>query len=132
MMEKIIANTAVVYQKLRNYHWNMTGKQFVAMHKLFEEEYEALAEDLDEIAELVRMKGEKPIATFKEFLEQATIAEGDMNKSIEEMLKEIIDDYKTLISQMKEAFNDDVKTEDVLTGIIARLEKSIWMMSSSC
>jgi len=131
MLEKVIANMAVLYQKLRNYHWNMTGKGFMAMHIAFEKEYEALADEIDEVAELVRIKGGKPISTLKEFLDHATLVEGDKEKSMDDMLAEIIADFKTLIAQLKDEFNGDVKTEDVLTGILARLEKSVWLLSSS-
>lgn len=130
-MEKLLSDMAVLYQKFRNYHWNVTGKGFMQLHKFLEEEYDALAEEVDEIAELVRMKGEKPLSTYKEYLANARLSEGDKDKSRDDMLAELIKDYEQLLIYLKDEFDEDVKTEDLLTGIIARVEKSLWMMRSS-
>ncbi|MBN1275791.1 DNA starvation/stationary phase protection protein [Candidatus Woesearchaeota archaeon] len=131
MMEKLLSDMALLYQKFRNYHWNVTGPGFMQLHKFLEDEYDALAEEVDEVAELVRMKGEKPLSTYKEFLANARLKEGDKDKSKDEMVQELIKDYEQLLGYLKQEFNGDVKTEDLLTGIIARVEKSIWLMRAS-
>ena len=36
--------------KLRNYHWNVECHHFTEYHKFFEEQYDEIAENIDEIA----------------------------------------------------------------------------------
>lgn len=130
MMEQPLADLAVLYQKLRNYHWNVVGKQFMQLHKLLEEEYDKIAEELDEVAELVRMKGQKPLSTYKEFLEHTTIKEGDKAKKADEMIKDIAADYEKLLKDFKTQLNGDPTTDDVFTGIARHFEKSLWMLKA--
>ena len=130
MMEQQLEDLAVLYQKLRNYHWNITGKAFLALHEFLEKEYDTVAEEVDEVAELIRMKGEAPLSTYKDFLANATIKEGDMSLSPDAMIQDLIKDYEKLISDFKTQFNGDPKTEDLYTGIISHFEKSVWMMKA--
>ena len=55
-----LADLHVLYTKTRNYHWNVVGEHFRDLHKLLEEQYEALAESIDEVAERTRMLGYDP------------------------------------------------------------------------
>ena len=47
----LLADSTVFYQKLRNYHWFVTGPHFFALHEKFEELYDDWAGKIDEIAE---------------------------------------------------------------------------------
>lgn len=64
ILGKILADQYVLYTKTRNYHWNVTGEDFAQYHKLFEEQYSAIDEDIDDVAERVRTLGGKTPATF--------------------------------------------------------------------
>ena len=60
-----LANIGVSYIKLHNLHWNVVGSQFKAAHEYLETLYDALADVLDAIAELLKMNGEAPLASMK-------------------------------------------------------------------
>ena len=47
----------VLYTKTLNYHWNITGPEFISLHLLLEDQYDDLAESIDLIAERVRKMG---------------------------------------------------------------------------
>ncbi|WP_374718123.1 Dps family protein, partial [Neobacillus sp.] len=51
VLNKQIANWAVLYLKLHNYHWFVKGDQFFTLHAKFEEFYNEAADHLDELAE---------------------------------------------------------------------------------
>ena len=51
MLNALLADEYVLYTKTRNYHWNVVGPQFNDLHKLFGEQYEAIDEFVDDIAE---------------------------------------------------------------------------------
>ena len=46
MLSLVLADEHVLYIKLRNYHWNVTGMFFQALHGLFEDQYDDIAEKI--------------------------------------------------------------------------------------
>ena len=38
-LNKLLADSYLLYLKTQNYHWNVTGKMFQSLHTLFEEQY---------------------------------------------------------------------------------------------
>ncbi|MBM3910712.1 MAG: DNA starvation/stationary phase protection protein, partial [Thaumarchaeota archaeon] len=68
VLSKAVADQYVLYTKTRNYHWNVTGEDFSQYHKLFEEQYSAIDEDIDDVAERIRTLGGKTPATLGEFI----------------------------------------------------------------
>lgn len=134
-LNTLLADYSVVYQKLRNFHWNVVGGDFYDVHEKLEEEYLAGAEHIDEIAERVRMLGFKPLSTMADFLEQAGIAETDKDHSAEEMIAAIVADYKQLITSMNTVVKQALKREDygtdfMVRNMIIRTEQKIWMFQS--
>ena len=73
ILNQLLADEYLLYTKTRNFHWNVTGPDFSQLHKFFESQYEELDEIIDEVAERTRSLGEKPVATLKEFLQQARL-----------------------------------------------------------
>lgn len=129
-MEKLVADLAVLYQKQRNYHWNMSGTGFIALHEFLEKEYDAFAEFVDEMAEIIRMKGSLPPSTLREYLDLTQFVEGDAKLSKEEMIQDLIKDYSTLLKTIKSKETDDANVEDFYVNLTKHLEKSLWLMKS--
>lgn len=131
----LLANLHVHYQKLRNYHWNVTGSDFFDLHERFEEEYNEVKVEIDEIAERIRVFGHTPVSTLKEYLDMSEIKETGTELTGNEMVKEVLNDFEILLSFMVDALEasgeiGDVATEDMLTGYIKRTEKIHWMLTS--
>ena len=42
LLNTMLADEYLLYTKTRNAHWNIQGKNFIEMHKLFESQYDAL------------------------------------------------------------------------------------------
>ena len=134
LLNKEVANLAVMYTKLHNYHWYVKGPHFFQLHEKFEELYNEVTEIYDEFAERILMLGGKPVATLKQSLEIATIQEASGLETKEEMIKVIISDFRQLDAELHEgielsdAASDDVTT-DMFTTTRASLQKHIWMLS---
>ena len=45
-----LANLNVLYRKVQNYHWNIVGTGFFAVHEKLEEYYDAINEQIDDVA----------------------------------------------------------------------------------
>ena len=44
-LKAVLADSYVLYLKTQNYHWNVTGPSFHALHTMFEEQYNDLFTD---------------------------------------------------------------------------------------
>jgi starvation-inducible DNA-binding protein len=132
----VLANQHILYQKLRNFHWNVTGKHFIALHELFEEHYNGLAIDIDEVAERIRSLGHKTKGTFTEFLKITELEESPEEYPDEDsMIKELVDDHEKIIRGLREISEKcgdvgDTGTEDMLIGMMQKHEKQAWMLRS--
>jgi starvation-inducible DNA-binding protein len=135
MLNQQIANWNVLYTKLHNFHWYVKGPDFFTLHAKFEELYDEAASTIDELAERLLMVGGKPIATLKQYLENATLKENTEALNAEGMVQNIVSDFELMITDLKagievaEQSNDQV-TADQLLGLVSKLEKHNWMLNS--
>ncbi|AIL12786.1 hypothetical protein IM40_03415 [Candidatus Paracaedimonas acanthamoebae] len=143
-LKTLLANTYLLALKTQNCHWNVTGSNFSMLHELFGNQYEILSDAIDEIAERIRMLGERAPATFHEFLKLATLAENDDMKTAEVMITALLNDNEKLIEQLRQVLQDlnlnndkdlvdfipDEGTIDFLVGRLREHEKASWMLRS--
>jgi starvation-inducible DNA-binding protein len=135
---EILSSQNVLYAKLRNYHWNVRGPLFGELHKFFEKLYEEIAGDIDRVAERIRALDEFTPATLTEFLENSSIKDEVPGRypTAKEMVSNLVDDYETLINQIKAAIVDiqakyaDEVTANMLIELAERYEKDRWMLKS--
>ena len=131
----IVANAAVFYYKLHNYHWFVTGKQFFTLHNKFEELYDHWTELMDDVAERLLTIGGRPPATLAEALKDATIQEETGKPSPAEMVQHTLEDMKSQLTVMREAIvlaeeSEDRGTANVLDEFCDAIEKTIWMLEA--
>lgn len=133
----VLADTYTLYLKTQNYHWHVIGPLFKPLHALFEEQYEALAEAVDVLAERIRMLGHQAPATFSEFQRLKTIQEGRSDMSANQMVSDLVTDHSALLNDIKQVLamaesSGDVGTISVLEDRVVAHEKMRWMLSASC
>ena len=91
--------------------------------------------NLDDLAERILSKGGKPVATLKEHLEISIVKEASGNETAEEMVNELITDFKAVMDALSNAMElaaetGDDRTEDLLNAHYQSLEKHTWMLSA--
>jgi starvation-inducible DNA-binding protein len=131
----LLANYQVHYQKLRNYHWNVKGSDFFDLHAELEVQYQEAQENIDLIAERVRVFRERPLSTYGEYIDRADIEEDRTMPSSEGMVKNLLRDYVTLLDRACETVDlavelHDLGTETMVKGFITQVEKHHWMLSA--
>lgn len=131
----LLSNYQVHYQKLRDFHWNVTGADFFDLHEQFEVEYNAVKGNIDEIAERIRVFGKTPISTMKEYLELSSIKEAERGISADQMVAQTLNDFEHLMEFMIEAIEaankiGDTSTADMVTKMMKRMEKRHWMFTA--
>ena len=135
-LNRILADATVFYQKLRHYHWNVSGPRFFQYHELFEKLYTGWADAIDEIAERILQRGGTPLHTLAEMLTGATITEDAEIPAGETMLARTMADLETLHGKMRDAAESAEQAGDrVTTGLLdslgAETEKTLWMLRAS-
>lgn len=131
-----VANQTVLYTKLHNLHWYVSGPQFFVLHAKFEELYDHTTEVLDEVAERLLALGGRPVASLKDALALATIKElGPKDIQGLDAVKVLQADLKVLLGDVKElrelaAEVNDPSTEDLFIGYRANYEKTLWMLEA--
>lgn len=131
-----LSNLAVLNANLHNIHWNVEGKQFVQIHEFTEGLYDDFFEKYDAVAELLKMKGEKPLVKFSDYLKNATIKELDSDKfSCREALEivlEYLNEMKSLATEIRNAADEDGDFEVVaeFEGHVPGYSKDIWFVKS--
>lgn len=131
-----LANLAVLNVKFHNIHWNVVGQQFVSIHNFTEEAYNAFFEYYDDVAEILKMRGNYPHASVKEYLESTTIKELESKDiGVTEALRIISDDYDEMLELAftirREAEDQgDVTLVSKLEDHIAAYQKNLWFIKA--
>ena len=133
---KYLANINVNYVKLHNIHWNVLGLQFKPVHEYLEGLYDSMHEIFDEVAELLKMNGEYPLASLKDFLAVSEISELESKDySVKESLEIALKDIKVLrenaLELRKLAAEDDFYPLQVMMeDHLANYNKVVWFIES--
>lgn len=134
-LNELLANYTIHYQKLRNYHWNVKGSDFFDLHEQFEQQYNEALQNIDDIAERIRIFGKIPMSTLREYLETSEIKETGSQLSSDLMVRELLSDYRILLQYMFRVVevavqHSDSGTEEMVKVFINHVEKHHWMLSS--
>ena len=135
LLNHVLADGNVLYIKLRKFHWNLSGDNFMELHKLFAEQYDAVAEAIDEVAERISTLGGIAIGTTSEFAELSLLIENPGKiPSNQEMIKELVNDHETIVKALRKFVDDteekfgDKGTSDFLTALMQAHEKMAWKL----
>ncbi len=131
-----VADTAVLYIKLHNLHWNVVGSDFKAVHEYLETLYDGLADVLDATAECLKMHGVQPPASMKDCLAISTIAELDSEeRPIADVLPIVKQDME-ILKNLAEGIRSTADTEE-LYDVVSLMEdhllqyrKTLWFLSA--
>ena len=134
MLNNLLADLVVEYHKLQNFHWYVQGNDFFTVHAKLEEYYDEILEMIDEVAEKILMKGGRPLACLREFLQESCIreAEGQFTTSAA-ALQEVKRDLGSLaedVRGIKKEADDagDYMISALMDDYIAYFAKSLWMI----
>lgn len=103
-LDQHLADLHVLYTKLHNYHWNVEGAGFFTLHAKLEELYDAVAEEIDAVAERILMIGHRPTASLAAYLEKAKLKEAASAPiSSRDLAVDLLADYGTLVAGLRSA-----------------------------
>jgi len=136
LMNQYLANLSIINTKLHNLHWNVTGLQFMPVHKFTEELYNDVFEKFDQVAEQIKILGHTPLSTTKAFLEVATIAEIEPkdfhHREVLEILQSDLRLQRILVNDIRNLADEenDYTTVSMVEDHIAGYDKNLWFLSA--
>jgi starvation-inducible DNA-binding protein len=115
------------------YHWNVRGPLFADLHQLMEEQYTALFESVDEVAERIRQLGFRAPIDAKTFPSGVRVQ--SPMPSEEKMTADLVDRHEGVARQLRTLSTDaderhDYVTQDLANEMLAFHEKAAWMLRS--
>ncbi|NLK44620.1 MAG: DNA starvation/stationary phase protection protein [Tissierellia bacterium] len=135
-MNEYLSNLAVLNVKLHNLHWNVVGLQFVQVHEFTESIYDDFFEKFDAVAELLKMKSEKPLVRMVDYLEKASIKEIDKDKfstaEVLDILKEDLGKMRELATEIRNLADEagDFVTVAEFEGHVEGYNKNLWFIEA--
>jgi starvation-inducible DNA-binding protein len=137
-LSRFLADSYTLYLKTHNFHWNVTGPMFNALHVMFEAQYTEQWTALDEIAERIRALGFNAPGSYAEFTRLSSITEEPgLNKAPDwrEMVRQLTVGNEAVCRTARKVLDiaddaDDNPTEDLLTQRLQTHEKYAWMLRS--
>ena|SRR5579872_6330971 len=130
----LLADAFALYLKTKNFHWHVSGPHFRDYHLLFDEQAAEIYASTDVLAERVRKLGARTIHSVAEISRRQSIKDNDKDfVRPADMLKELMEDNKTIIRAMRKTHDiagqrEDVATTSILENFIDEAEKRNWFL----
>ena len=134
-LSALLADSYTLYLMTHNFHWNVTGPQFISLHNMFMTQYTEQWNALDIIAERIRALGFPAPGTYKDFAKLASIKEVEGVPKATDMIRHLVTAQEATARTARKLFPvadkaNDQPTADVLTQRIDVHEKTAWMLRS--
>jgi starvation-inducible DNA-binding protein len=136
-MNVIVADAFALYVKTKNFHWHLSGPNFRDYHLMLDEQADQIFAAIDPLAERVRKIGGTTLRSIGHISKLQTIKDNDVLRvSSLDMLRELLDDNKSVAKAMREAHalcdeNEDVATASLLEIYIDETERRTWFLFES-
>jgi len=124
------------YLKAHNFHWNVTGSDFLEYHDLFGKIYEEVYGSIDDYAEKIRALGTFVPASYSRFNMLSQINDETDILTKDQMVAELLQDNEKMINILKLVYDvaEQNKEHGFSIFLAERMDahrKHGWMLRSS-
>lgn len=132
----VLADHYAFYVKAQNYHWNVTGPDFVQYHELFSKIYNEVGDSIDTLAEEIRAMGAYTPGSFKRFSELTQIQDELSVPSAMDMIRRLYDDIAIVQNSIMNAYHRaEENMQHGYSNLMAERQdafnKHAWMLRST-
>ena len=137
-LSTFLADSFTLYLKTHNFHWNVTGPMFNALHVMFEGQYTEQWNALDNIAERIRALGFNAPGSYAQFIKLSDIREEPGVPDApewKEMVRQLVLGNEHVCRTARRVIDTadsagDDPTVDLMTQRLQVHEKYAWMLRS--
>jgi starvation-inducible DNA-binding protein len=124
------------YLKAHNFHWNVTGPDFLEYHQLFGAIYEEVYGSIDDYAEKIRALGTFVPASYSRFNMLSQISDETNILAKDQMVAELLQDNEKMINILKLVYDLAEKYQEhgfsnFLADRMDAHRKHGWMLTAS-
>lgn len=136
MLNQQLATLTDLFTQTKYAHWNVKGRAFYQLHKLFDELAESVEGHVDEVAERITSLGEVARGTARLAAANSRLDEFPPEKFADlEVVALVADRYAVAGKAAREGINradehGDADTADLLTQISRSLDQSLYFLES--
>ena len=136
LLNQRLADAIDLQSQLKQAHWNVKGPNFIGLHKLFDEIYEAVADYVDMLAERVVQlggvaEGTIRVAAARSRLDEYPLAQADGAAHIIAVSKGLATFGREVRLSIDEAAElEDAGTADLFTEISRGIDKWLWFVEA--
>jgi starvation-inducible DNA-binding protein len=129
-----LADMFALYLKTKNFHWHVSGPHFRDYHELFDEQAAQMLAATDGMAERVRKIGGSTLKSIGHIAKLQRVKDNDAGfMAAGDMLRELMEDNKTLLGSLRKAHaaaseHGDVATTGLLENWIDEAEQRVWFL----
>lgn len=122
--------------KLHNLHWNVVGPEFLPVHNFTEQQYDEYFGWYDDVAEALKMRGERPLVTLKSYLAASSIQELEDRdftaKEVLDIVKADMEAMNALAVEIREVADaeGDFGVVAMMEDHVAANTKQLWFISA--
>lgn len=136
MLNYTLASATDLQLQCKQAHWNIKGREFIALHLLLDKLHEEVENHVDTVAERIMILGGSAFGTIQAVVENTQLRKypTDIFK-IEEHLEHLTHNFAILGELSRnnikaaEEFND-LATSDVYIALTRMLDKNLWFLEA--
>jgi len=134
-MKKVLATAFSLYLKTHNYHWNVTGPNFIQYHNYLGDLYEEIHDSVDLYAEHIRTLGFFTPGSLSRFSQMTSIEDEMSIPTPDVMFLRLVIDNMKFLEMLRSTRNiademNEFGIVNFLEGQIDAHEKIQWMLNS--
>lgn len=135
-IEKLQASLFVLYNNIKNFHWNVQGSNFLVVHKYTDKLASQTIDFVDEVAEKNLMFGKFANTDFDEIRKNSLItletskfySEKEVWSNLSEQISKILDFIKSLYEAQSPQL---VLLTPLLDELVLYYHKQLWQINAS-
>ncbi|WP_374299347.1 DNA starvation/stationary phase protection protein Dps [Paracoccus sp. (in: a-proteobacteria)] len=131
-----LADSIALALAVKQAHWNVKGRNFIAVHELFDTVHNNLREHIDTMAERVQQLDGVAVGTAQKVAAGSDLQEypTDLTKA-EDHIRALSERYRAHGEKLRAAIDatdeaGDADTADILTAASRTVDKDLWFMES--
>lgn len=136
LLNQTLADLSDLYSQTKQAHWNVRGKYFHTLHKLFDDLAAKVEEHIDPVAERITALGGVAHGTVREAAAATRLAEFVLDPANDlAYVKVLLDRYALLATAVRDAVDasaglGDAGTADLLTAVSRDLDQAVWFLEA--
>ncbi|WP_036463779.1 Dps family protein [Mycoplasmopsis sturni] len=127
------ASLMVLQIKIKNYHWNIQGKNFFEDHEQLDDFYEETVEQGDTFAEKIVMFDQVALGSFAEALPLSFVKEVMGKRYTSDVIyKDLISDLEKILDFVEKMNgNMDFRVQPIIDELVLYAHKWVWKFKKS-